>query len=160
MLSHRTQHTDAHLVGATKQLQPFLVLGADLPVEMTRLIHQLVSLECRRLIMRLDVRLTIIGQAHETRLHGLVASANAEITEGLTVHVRERGELWKLAPRLVVDVGQVTPQRRSWSEGCATLWAAVQTRMINLVPVDLDAFKTVGITAGDSDWVPECLHAQ
>lgn len=41
------QHTDAHLVRATEQLQAFLVLGADLPVQVARLIHKLMPLESR-----------------------------------------------------------------------------------------------------------------
>ena len=37
--------TDAHLVCTTEQLQGLLVLGADLPVQVADLIHQLVPLE-------------------------------------------------------------------------------------------------------------------
>ena len=37
--------TDTHLVCSTEELQGFLVLWADLPVQVARLIHQLVSLE-------------------------------------------------------------------------------------------------------------------
>lgn len=65
MLSDSAQHTDAHLVRATEQLQAFLMLVADLPVQVARLIHQLVSLKGGRLIMWLNVRFAVVGQAHE-----------------------------------------------------------------------------------------------
>lgn len=45
VFSDGTQHTDAHLVRTTEQLQAFLVLGADFPVQVACLIHQFVSLE-------------------------------------------------------------------------------------------------------------------
>jgi len=105
VLFDSTQHADAHLVGATEQLQAFLVLRADLPVQVARLVHQLVPLEGGRLVVGLDVRFAVVGQAHEARLHGLFAVPDAEVAEGLLVHVRERRELRELAPRLVVYVG-------------------------------------------------------
>lgn len=160
MLSDSTQHTDTHLIRATEQLQALLMLGADLPVQVARLIHQLVSLEGGRLIMWLDVRLAVVGQAHEARLNGLVATADAEIAEGFPVQVGERSELRALAPWLLVYVRQITSQHGPWCEGCAALWAAVDTHTVKLVPIDLDALQAVGVTAGDGDWVPQCVHTQ
>lgn len=160
VLSDSTKHADTHLVRTTEQLQALLMLGADLPVQVARLIHQLVSLEGGRLIMWLDVRFAVVGQAHEARLNGLVATANAEIAEGFPVHVGERSELRELAPWFVVHVWQIASQHGPWCEGCAALWAAVHTHVVKLVPVDFDALQAVGVTAGDGDWVSQCVHTQ
>lgn len=160
VLSDSTQHADTHLVRATEQLQALLMLGADLPVQVARLIHQLVSLEGGRFVMWLDVRFAVVGQAHEARLNGLVATADAEVAEGFPVHVGERCELRELAPWLVVYVGQITSQHGPWCEGCAALWAAVHTHVVKLVPVDLDALQAVCVTTGDGDRVSRLVHTQ
>lgn len=47
VLSDSTQHTNTHLVSATEQLQTFLVLWANLSVQMTHLIYEFVPLEGR-----------------------------------------------------------------------------------------------------------------
>lgn len=160
VLFDSTQHADTHLVRATEELQAFLVLGADLPVQVARLIHQLVSLEGGRLVVWLDVRFAVVGQAHEARLHGLVATTNAEVAEGFPLHVWERGELRELAPRLVAYIGQIASQHGPWCEGGVALRAAVHTRVVKLVPVDLDALQTVGVTTGDGDRVSQRIHTQ
>lgn len=160
VLSDSTQHADAHLVRATEQLQAFLVLGADLPVQVARLIHQLVPLEGGWLVVWLDVRFAVVGQAHEARLDGLVAPADAEVAEGFPVHVGERGELRKLAAWLVVHVGQIASQHGPRGEGCAALWAAVYAHVVELVPVDLNALQAIGVTTGDGDRVSHCVHTQ
>lgn len=160
VLSDSTQHTDTHLVRATEQLQAFLMLGADLPVQVARLIHQLVSFEGRRLIMRLDVRLAVVGQAHEARFDSLAATADAEIAKGFAIQVRKRCELRMLVPWLVVYVGQVASQHGPWRESCAALWAAVHTHVVKLVPVDLDALQAIGVTAWNGDRVSQCVHTQ
>lgn len=59
VLLHSAQHTNTHLVCAAVQLQAFLVLWADLPVQMPNFIHQLVPLEGPRLIVRFQVLLTV-----------------------------------------------------------------------------------------------------
>ena len=153
VLSDSAQHTDTHLVRATEQLQALLMLRADLPVQVARLVHQLVPLEGGWLVMRLDVGFAVVGQAHETRLHGLVATADAEVAEGFPVHVGKRSELWKLAPGLVVHVGKVASQHRPRCESRAALWAVVYTHVVKLVPVDLDALQAEGVTARDGDRV-------
>lgn len=160
MLSDRAQHAYTHLVRATEQLQAFLVLGTDLPVQVARLIHQLVPLEGGRLVVWLDVCLAVVGQAHEAGLDGLLAVAHAEIAEGLPVQVGERGELGKLPARFHVYVGQVALEGGSWREGCAALGAVVYPYVVKLVPVDLDAIQAVGVTTGDGDGVSEHVHAQ
>lgn len=139
VLSDSTQHTDAHLVGAAEQLQAFLVMGADLPVQVTGLVHQLVSLEGGGLVMRLDVGFAVVGQAHEARLDRFTAAAHAEIAVGLAVHVGKRREFGKLPPRLVVHVGQIAPQHGSRREGGVALWTTVHPHVVELVPVDFDA---------------------
>lgn len=85
------------------------------------------------------MRFTVVSQAHEARLDSLVATANAEIAEGFTVHVGERSELRKLLAWLVVHVWQVTSQDGPRGEGGTTLWAVVHTHVVKLIPVDLDA---------------------
>lgn len=160
MFSDRAQHTDAHLVGATEQLQALLVLGADLPVQVSRLVHQLVPLEGGRLIMRLDVRLAVVRQAHEARLDGLVPTADAEVTEGFPVQVGERGELGQLTPALLVHVGQVPSQHGAGCAGGPALGAAVHTQVVKLVPVDLDAFQAVDVATGNGDRVSERVGTQ
>lgn len=160
VLSDRTQHTDAHLVGAAEQLQALLMLRADLPVQVTRLIHQLVSFEGGGLVVRLDVGLAVVGEAHQARLDGLAAPANAEVAEGLAVHVGEGRELRKMAPGLVVYVGQVAPQHGPRSEAGTALRAVVHPHVVKLVPVDLDALQAVGVTAGDGDGVSYSVRTQ
>lgn len=160
VLSDCTQHTDAHLVGAAEQLQALLMLRADLPVQVTRLIHQLVSLERGGLVVRLDVCLAVVGEAHQARLDRLAAPADTEVAEGLAVHVGERSELRKMAPGLVVDVGQVAPQHGPRREAGTALRAVVHTHVVELVPVDLDALQAVGVTTGDGDGVSHCVRAQ
>lgn len=77
---HRTQHANAHLVGAAEQLQTLLMLRADLPVQVTDLVHQLVPLEGGRLIVGLEMLLAVGGQTHEAGLDGFVFLANADVT--------------------------------------------------------------------------------
>lgn len=136
------------------------MLRADLPVQVTRLIHQLVPLERGGLIVRLDVCLAVVGEAHQARLDRLAAPADTEVAEGLAVHVGERSELRKMAPGLVVDVGQVAPQHGPRCEAGAALRAVVHTHVVELVPVDLDALQAVGVTTGDGDGVSYCVRAQ
>lgn len=135
------------------------MLRADLPVQVTRLIHQLVSFECGGLVVRLDVGLAVVGEAHQARLDGLAAPANTEVAEGLAVHVGERSELRKMATGLVVYIGQVAPQHGPWSEASTALRAVVHTNVVELVPVDLDALQAVGVTTRDGDWVSYSVRA-
>lgn len=136
------------------------MLRADLPVQVTRLIHKLVSLERRGLVVRLDVRLAVVGEAHQTRLDGLAAPANAEVAEGLAVHVGEGSELWKVAPGLVVYIGQVAPQHGPRSEARSALRTVVHPHVVKLVPVDLDALQAIGVTAGNGDGVSDSVRTQ
>lgn len=59
VLLDRTKHTDAHLVGAAVELQPLLMLWADLAVQVADFIHQLVSLEGGVLVVGLQVLLAV-----------------------------------------------------------------------------------------------------
>lgn len=76
---HRAQHANAHLVGAAEQLQTLLMLRADLSVQVTDLIHQLVPLEGGRLVVGLEMLLAVGGQTHEAGLDGFVPLANADV---------------------------------------------------------------------------------
>lgn len=53
------QHADAHLVSAAVELQPLLMLWADLAVQVADFVHQLVSLEGGVLMVGLQVLLTV-----------------------------------------------------------------------------------------------------
>lgn len=106
------------------------------------------------------MRFAVVSQTHEARLDGPVAPTHAEIAEGFPVHVWERRELWKLAPWLVVHVGQIAPQHGPWCEGCTALWATVDAHVVKLVPVDLDALQAVGVPTGDGDWVSQGICTQ
>lgn len=156
VLPDSAQHADAHLVGATEQLQAFLVMGADLPVQVTGLVHQLVSLEGGGLVMRLDVGFAVVGQAHQARLDRFTAPAHAEITVGLAVHVGDRREPGQLA----VHVGQVASQHGPRREGGVALRAAVHPQVVQLVPVDLDAFQAEGIATRNGDRIPQSISTQ
>lgn len=160
VLSDRTQHTDAHLVRAAEQLQAFLMLRTDLPVQMARLVDQLVPLEGGGLVVRLDVRLAVVRQAHEAGLDGLAATANAEVTKGLAVHVGEGSELREMPPWLLIYIGQVSPQDGSRRESGTTLRAVIHTHMVKLVPVDLDALEAISVTAGDGDRIDYWVYTQ
>lgn len=74
------QHTDAHLVSAAIELQPFLMLRADLAVQVADFIHQLVSLEGSVLMVGLQVLLAVRGQAHEAGLDGLLLAPDTDVT--------------------------------------------------------------------------------
>lgn len=136
------------------------MLRADLPVQMSRLIHQLVPLKRGRLIMRLDVCFAVVGQAHEARLDGLLATTDTKVAEGFSVHVWKRRELWKLPPGLVVHIWKVASEHRPRGEGGAALRAGVDAHVVELVPIDLDAVQAVGVTTGDGDGVPHYIHTQ
>lgn len=96
---HRAQHANAHLVGAAEQLQTLLMLRADLPVQVTDFIHQLVPLEGGRLVVRLEMPLTVGGQTHEASLDGFVLLANADVAADVlgsrVVVVGGRWRRWK-----------------------------------------------------------------
>lgn len=162
VLSDSTQHADAHLVRATEQLQALLVLGADLPVQVARLVHELVPLERGRLVVRLDVRLAVVSQTHEARLDGPVAAADAKVAVGFAVHVREGGELRELLAGLllVLNVWHVASQDWPWRERRAALRAAVHAHVVVLVPVDLDTLQAVSVPTGNGDRVPESISTQ
>lgn len=96
---HRAQHADAHLVGAAEQLQAFLMLRADLPVQVTDFVHQLVPLEGGRLVVGLEVLLAVGGQTHEAALDGFVLLAHADVAADVVgsrvVVVGGRRRRWK-----------------------------------------------------------------
>ena len=80
VLFHRTQHTDTHLISATKQLQTFLMLWADLPIQVADFVHQFVPFKSGRLVMRLEVLLAVRSQTHQAGFDGFMLSANAHVT--------------------------------------------------------------------------------
>ena len=163
MLSHGAQHADAHLVRAAEQLEAFLVLRADLAVQVARLVHQLVPLEGGRLVVRLDVRLAVVRQAHQARLHRRVPPACAEVTERVLLQVGERRELRERSRVMGVRgayTGDVPAQDRARGEAGAALGAVVDADVVVLVPVDLNALQAEGVPTRDGDRVPQRVHAE
>lgn len=114
--------------------------------------------------MRLDVAFAVVGQAHQARLDRLAAAAHAEVAVGLALHVGEGGQLGKLLlpprRRLVVHVGQVTPQHGPRREGGTALRAGVHPHVVKLVPVDLDAVQAVGIATREGDCISQRVCTQ
>lgn len=96
---HRAQHADTHLVGAAEQLQALLMLRADLPVQVTDFVHQLVPLEGGRLVVGLEVLLAVGSQTHEAALDGFVLFAHADVAADVmgsrVVVVGGRRRRWK-----------------------------------------------------------------
>lgn len=159
VLPDGTQHTDTHLVRATEQLQALLVLRTDLPVQVTCLIHQLVPLEGGRLVVRLDVCLAVVGQAHQAGLDSLTAAAHTEVTQRIPLEVREGLQLGQL-PAHLGHVGHVAPKDGARGEGGPALGAVVHPQVVILVPVDLDALQAVGVSTGDGNRVSQHIGTQ
>lgn len=99
VLLHRAQYADTHLVSAAEQLQALLMLWADLPVQVTDFVHQLVPLEGGRLVVGLEMLLAVGGQTHEAALDCFVLLAHADVAadvlgSGIVV-VGGRRRRWK-----------------------------------------------------------------
>lgn len=80
VLADSTEGANTHLVSTTEQLQALLVLRADLTVQVSQLIHQLVPLEGGRLVVGLQVLFTIRSKAVEAGLDCLELLSSAEVT--------------------------------------------------------------------------------
>ena len=107
VLIHHAQNTYGGLVSATKRLQQLVVLCADLLSHLTRSSDQLVLHHGRVLIVRLEVGLTVRGQAHQAGLLGLLPPSCAEVAQdfptlglgpGLAAAGRATGRLQATVP--------------------------------------------------------------
>lgn len=175
---HCAQHTNAHLVGATEELQAFLMLRTDLPVQVTNFIDQLVPLEGGRLIVGLEMLLAIGGQTHEAGFDGFVLLANADVAADI---LRSRmvvigGRWWRRKWLAVALEGGMawtssftssstyTSTYASWCGPFAVsdpaLWAEVRARVVGMVPIGLQANWAKDVATRDRHRIPEVLLAQ
>lgn len=167
VLLHSAQHTDTHLVCATVELQAFLVLWADLPVQMSNLIHQLVSFEGCRLIVRFQVFLTVRCQAHQARLNSFELLPDADVAchipgAGVVV-VRRRGS-WRRGLRKLLGRRTARRHQAAWCRPLVVadpaLWAQVLACVVSVVPVGLEADGTEEMTTWNRHGVPQILFAE
>lgn len=82
---HHAQNAHWRLIGATKSLQQLVMLSADLLSHLTRSFDQFVLHHGRVLVVRLEVGLTVRGQAHQAGLLSLLLPCCAEVTQDLPV---------------------------------------------------------------------------
>ena len=168
----RAQHADAHLVGAAVQLQPLLMLRADLPVQVPDLVHQLVPLEGGVLVVGLQVLVAIGRQAHEAGLDGLQLAADADVAAHVpgagVVVIRGRRRRGRGLGGPVAGGGmarggaggRVAARRGPLVVRDSALRAHVGARVVGMVPVGLQADGAEGVPTGDGHGVPQVLLAQ
>lgn len=162
MFFHRTQHTDTHLIGAAEQLQAFLMLWADLPVQVADLINQFVPFESGRLKVRFKMLLAVRGQAHQAGLDGFVLLANADVAADILgsgiVVVRRRRWRWK-GLRVALDGGMpgssYAPRSGPLVVSHPTLGAEVLAGVVRMVPVGLQADGAEDVSTGDGHRISE-----
>lgn len=100
------------------------------------------------------MRLAVVGQTHQTRLHRFAPPTGTEITQRVPLEVRKWGELTWGRPRLrVTYVGYVTSEYGPRSEGRLALRATIHAEVVRMVPVDLNALQTEGVSTRDGDGV-------
>lgn len=177
---HRAQHANAHLVGAAEQLQAFLMLRTDLPVQMADFIDQLVPLKGGRLIVGLEMLLAVGGQTHKAGLDGFVLLTNTDVAANI---LRSRivviGGRWWRRKRLAVALkggmacassfsptssSNNTSTYASWcgplAVGDPALWAEVRACVVGMIPVGLQANWAKDVATRDGHGIPEVLLAQ
>ncbi|KAG9329788.1 hypothetical protein JZ751_029585, partial [Albula glossodonta] len=108
VILYRTQITDKLLIGATVNIQWFVVMRADLLLQVSSGLDQFVLLKSRRFIVRLEVSFAVRGQTHQTGPDGFELSPSADITR----HVSS-ADITRHVSR-----SSVTVSRRSSLESC------------------------------------------
>lgn len=167
MFFHGAEHANAHLVCPTKQLQTLLVLGADLPVQVTDFVHQLVPFEGGRFIVGLQVLLAVGGQAHQAGLDGLVLLPDADVAAyvlGSGVVVIRGGRRRREGLGGAWGRGISGASQAAWGGplvvGDPALGALVGAGVVSVVPVCLQANGAQDVSTRDGHGVPEVLLAQ
>lgn len=168
VLADGADSTDTHLISTTKELQTLLVLRADLPVQVPKLIHQFVSLESSRLVVGLQVFLTVRGQAVEAGLDGFEFLSRAEVTShvrrssktpiGWRHHVEVQASLLDLLSHF--REGCIGSEHRSLCESDPALRTDVNPSVVSLIPVATNAVHTEAVATGDGHWVSQETRAQ
>ena len=176
------QNADAHLVRLAEELQALLMLGADLPVQVADLVHQLVPLEGGRLVVGLQVLVAVRRQAHEARLDCLVLLAHADVaahvlgprvtaiattttiaTTSIIVRGRRRGrEGFGGRSRGQGGVARAADAARRGPlvVGDPALGAEEGAGRVGVVPVGLQADGAEDVSTRDGHGVPEGLLTQ
>ena len=135
MFVHRTQVTDTVQVSAAEQLHHLVVLGAHLVLQLCGGLDQLVLLENRSLVVRLEVSLTVRGHTLKTGHDSFLLPPCTEITGHISRSSR-RSSSEARVPHLLHEFCQhdVFLQSRPWGEGLSALGTAVDSPGILLVP--------------------------
>lgn len=168
VFADRADGTDTHLVSPTEELQGLLVLRADLPVQVSQLIHQLVPFERGRLVMWSQVLLTIRCQTVQAGLDSFELLPRAEVTGNITwssVGVSLRRREVEVQTALLDFLSHhaesgVGSQHRPLSERDLTLGTNVNPCIVSLIPVATDAVHAVTVATGDRHRVLQEVHAQ
>lgn len=168
VLTDSADSTDAHLVRSAEQLQGLLVLRADLPVQVSQLVHQLVPFECGRLVVRLQVLLAVGRQTVKTGLDSLQLLTHAEVTGNVArpgIHAVLGCVGVQVQAALLDLLGHhaqrgIGPQHGPLGEGNLTLRTNVYPCVVSFIPVAADAVHTETVATWDGHRVPEKAEAQ
>ena len=155
---HGAQGTDALLIVTAEKLPRLVVAKTDVLLKLSGGFDQLVFLKGRRLIVRLEVSVTVRDQTLKTSLHSFQFSPSAEITANIS-----RSSI-ALIRRKILESGLlhalhhlsqqvVFLQNRSWDEGVSALWTAECPSLIILTPVSLNTATAVVVSTGNTHWI-------
>lgn len=168
VLADGADSADTHLVGTAKKLQALLVLRADLSVQVPQFVHQFVSLESSRLIVGLQVFLTVRGQAVEAGLDSFELLSRAEVARHVSrssnapVAWRHQVEVQASLLDLLSHFGEgcIGSEHGSLGESDSALRTDVNPGVVSLIPVATNAVHTEAVATGDSHRVPQETCAQ
>lgn len=163
VLTDGADSADTHLIRPAEELQGLLVLRADLSVQVSQLVHQLVPFERGGLVVRLQVLLAVGRQTVETGLDSLQFLTHAEVAGDVArpgvdavlgrVGVQVQAALLDLLGHHAQS--GVGPQHGPLGEGDFTLRTNVDPRVVGLIPVAADAVHAEAVAARDGHRVPE-----
>ena len=152
------QITDTLLISTTEKLPHLVVMRADILLKLAGGFDQFVFLKGRRLIVRLEVSVTVRDQTLKTSLHSFQFPPSADITGHISrssVAVIRRNILESCLLQALHHLSQhgVFLQNRSWVEGVSALWTAEPPSLVILVPEALDTPPAVAVSTGNSHWI-------
>ena len=155
---HGTQITDTRLIGTTEKLLNLVVTRANVLDKLAGGFDQLVFLEGRRLIVRLEVRVTVRDQTLKTSLHSFQFSPITGITGHISrssIAVLRGNSLDFCILQYFHHVGHhvVFLQFGSRDERLSALWTAEFPPLIALVPVSVNTAAAVVVSTGNAHWI-------
>ena len=155
---HGAQITDTLLIGTTEQISDLVVTSTDVLLKLAGGFDQLVFLKGRRLIVRLEVRVTVRHQTLKPSLHSFQSPPSADITGHISrssVAVIRRSILESCLLQALHHLSQhgVLLQNGSWVERLSALWTAESPSLI--IPVALDTPTAVVVSTGKTHWIPQ-----